>query len=757
MSADPARSGRDACLALAAATDEWLAAVFDAAGGRDLDRLALVAAGGYGRGELAPWSDLDVWLLHSGQPEIGVLASHIWYPVWDAGLKLGHGVFTVKEALTLAANDLDTATSALSLRTIAGDPTLRDELHEKALEQWQRRSGRWLTELDRRVQERHRAAGEVAFLLEPNIKEGRGGLRDVHALYWAEAARPVLVEGDAAALRAAEDVLLDTRVALHRLVGKASDDCLLERQDDIARLLGLDDAETLMAGVSAAARTIAWVSDETWRRARSSLTGPIGRVFRRDRDVGAGIVLRDGAVHVVAGVDIASDPTLVLRAAAVAAREAAVIDRPSLDRLAADAPALVNEWPQGAKDALVALLGTGHDAIPVLESLDQRHLLERVLPEWAPLRSRLQRNALHRFTVDRHLCEAAAQAAKLTRRVARPDLLLVGAWLHDVGKGSPGDHTAAGVVLVRDIASRMGFEPEDVDVLVAMVRHHLLLPDVATRRDLSDDDVIAYVAERVGSLAVLELLAALTEADSIATGPSAWSPWKAELVDELVERVAAVLRGERGGELPARDSFPDADARSLMALRRTTVRYEPPQITVIGFDRPGVFSRIAGTLALNGLTVLAAQAGSEDGMAASRFRVHSDAGVDVDWQHVTDQIQRALDGRLAIEARLAQRRVPHRAAIRREVLGHAPFVRIDNQASASATVIEVHAPDRVGVLYRITRALADLDLDIRSAKVDTLGDEVVDTFYVRTARGTKVAERDHQREVERAILHQLTL
>ncbi|MCU1428540.1 MAG: glnD [Actinomycetia bacterium] len=748
-------SGRKACDALAAATDEWLAALLlDAADG-DVGGLALVAAGGYGRKELAPWSDLDVWLLHTGRPDVGALASRIWYPIWDAGLKLGHGVFTAKEALTLAANDLDTATSALSLRPIAGDPSVSDGLAERAVAQWRKRGGRWLADLDRRVQARHVAAGEVAFLLEPNIKEGRGGLRDVHALVWAGHARSVLENGDASALHEAEDVLLDARVALHRLVNKPSDELLLERQDGVATALGLANSEALMARVSASARTVAWVSDEAWRRVRSSLAGPVGRVFRRDREVDDGLVLRDGSISVQADVDIANDPTIVLRAASVAAREQAIIDRQSLDRLAAEAPLLEGTWPAAARDALVAVLATGHAAIPVLESLDQRRLLERLLPEWTPLRSRPQRNALHVYTVDRHLCEAAAQAAKLTRRVARPDLLLVGAWLHDIGKGYPGDHTDVGIGLVSRIGERMGFAPEDVEILMAMVRNHLLLPDVATRRDLADADVITAVAEQVGSLAVLELLAALTEADSIATGPTAWSAWKAELVDELVERVAAVLRGETSAARGRREDFPNAEVRALMAAGRTTVRFEPPEITVVGPDRPGMFSRVAGTLALNSLTVLAAEAASDAGTAASRFRVESE--VEVDWQRVSEQITQALDGRLAIEARMSQRRASHRRAMRSQVLGREPSVRIDNHASASATVIEVHAPDRIGVLYRITRALADLDLDIRSAKVATLGEEVVDSFYVRTASGAKVVDRDHQREVERAILYQVGL
>ena len=541
--------------------------------------LALVAAGGYGRGELAPGSDLDVWLLHDGRGDVAEVASRIWYPIWDTGTKLGHSVTTVREALVLAGNDLDAATATLSVRHLAGDEALTSSLRERGRAQWQKRSSRFIGDLDRRVRDRHLAAGEVAFLLEPNIKEGRGGLRDVHALAWAEYARHALSDGDPTALHDAESVLLERAVALHRVLNRPSDELVLERQDAVAAALDCRDADELMARVSAAARTIAWISDEAWLRLRSSLSGPLGRVFRRDRDLGPDLVLRDLAVHVDAAADVAADPSLALRAARAAAEHETYIDRSSLDRLTNESPPIGRDdtWPDAARDALIGLLATGHDAIPVLESLDQRRLVERVLPEWAPLRSRPQRNALHRFTVDRHLCEAAAEAATLAKQVRRPDLLLVGAWLHDIGKGQPGDHTDAGVVMVEDVTRRMGFAPADVATMVGMVRHHLLLADIATRRDLSDEDVIRSVEQQVGSLEMLQLLAALTEADSRATGPSAWSAWKAELVGELVDKVAAALRGEDPLHAVERDGFPDAGVRALMQTRQVAVRYDPPR------------------------------------------------------------------------------------------------------------------------------------------------------------------------------------
>lgn len=763
--ADTTLGGRDLCRALSAVTDDWLRQVFaEATAPGAITGVALVAVGGYGRGELAPGSDLDLWLLHSGRLEeatLGDLAERLWYPIWDAGLKLGHGAFTPRQALALAARELDTATCALSARHLAGDGALTAKLGDGARAQWRKRSSRFLPDLAQRVAARHHRAGEVAFLLEPDIKEARGGLRDVHALSWAaRSGRPVLADGDAAALAAAEDTLLAVRVELHRASGRSADELLLERQDEVAAALGDADADVLMARVAAAARTVAWIGDEAWRRLSSSLAGPLGRLSRRDRPLGPGLVLRDAEVCVIAPGDgdgtsepVPLDAALVLRAGAAAARIGVPIDRSSLDRLTATVPVVDGSWPAGAREALVDLLSTGPAAIGILEALDQRGLVHRVLPEWEPTRSRPQRNAYHRFTVDRHLCEAAAHAAALCGTVARPDLLLVGAWLHDLGKGYPGDHTEVGMELLASIGPRMGFDDADVVTLVDMVRHHLLLPDVATRRDLADDDVIDGVAAAVGSPATLELLAALTEADSLATGPSAWGTWKAGLVAELVARVAHVLAGGEAAEVTS-GGFPGPEVRRLLAAGATVVAGQGDVLTVVAPDRPGGFARVAGTLALKAVAVRSADAVSAEGMAASQFRVEPGPG-GLDWDDVVAAVRLALEGRLALSARMAQRaRSPRRPGAAASLLAP-PRVRIDNQASASSTVLEVHAPDRVGVLYAITTALAELDLDIRLAKVATLGHEVVDTFYLRTAAGGKVTDREHLRELERAVLHGL--
>ncbi|HLT70091.1 MAG TPA: [protein-PII] uridylyltransferase [Acidimicrobiales bacterium] len=752
LAADDTLVGRALCAAWTAAVDRWLAGlVDDALAGGDPRGVALAAVGGYGRGELSLQSDVDVVLLHAGRDDVGELADRIWYPVWDARLKLGHAVRTVSEALALAADDLDTATSLLQVRHLAGDPALTAELAAKAELRWRKRPRRQLAALAARVRERHRRVGEVAFLLEPDLKEGRGGLRDVHALDWAQAARTILWETDEAALRAAYDTLLAVRVELHRQTGRPGDQLLLQEQDGVAAALGYEDADALMRAVAAAARTIAWTSDDAWSRIESSLAGPLGRV-RRSHDLGGGLRLRDGEVAIADAAAVAGDPALALRAAAAAASRRTRLERRSLDRLAAEAPAPPEPWDPATRGALVELLAAGPPAVPLLEALDQQGVWERYLPEWASVRSRPQRNALHRYTVDRHLWEAAAGAAALAGRVARPDLLLVGALLHDIGKGQPGDHTEAGVELIGRIAPRMGFDERDVEVLVTLCRLHLLLPAVATRRDIDDPATIDAVAEAVGSREVLELLAALTEADARATGPAAWTEWRAGLVRALVARVDHVLGG--GDARAVAEPFPTPAQRELLAAGRTSVTTDDDRLTVVAPDRPGLFSRVAGVLALHGLDVVEAAAASEGGWAVEVFRVQSSFGPTFSWDRVVADVDRALTGRLAVGARLAERARTY--GRRRSVVPVGdPEVRFDLDASEDATVVEVHAADAVGLLHRVTSALADLDLDIVRAKVQTLGPRVVDAFSVRSPLGGKVTDPAVLAEVERALLHAL--
>jgi [protein-PII] uridylyltransferase len=738
--------------ALCEATDEWIREVWTSAfeAVKVSKRVALVAVGGYGRGELAPYSDLDIMLIHDGAKNIDDLASKIWYPIWDSGLKLGHSVCTVKQATELAKSELDAATALLSVRLLAGDESLANELSVEGVKTWKAGASNRLPQLMQRVRDRQQDNGEVAFLLEPNLKEGYGGLRDIHALMWAEAAGVAISRSDRDALDAGRDVLMAVRVALHRHVGRAVEVMHLEDQDAVASLCGYRNADALVAALSNAGRSVSWVGDEVWARVAAAKTKPVA-----DQLLAPGVILHLGEIHLEETVDPATDPTLLLRVAASAARHKARIDRPTLDRLAQSCPPMPSPWPVGAIDDFVGLLLTAHDAIPVLEALDQRGLWVKVLPEWAPNRSKPQRNAYHRFTVDRHLWEATANAATWADRVARPDLLVLGALFHDIGKGYPGDHTEVGVAMVEKIGPRLGLNADDTQMICAMVKHHLLLPDVATRRDLADSATIMMVADEVKTPLVLDLLHGLTEADSLATGTAAWGTWKAELVSDLVRRVHLVLGGAEVEEAQWR-LFPDAEVLEMMAGGTVTFGLSDDSVTVVSPDRPGTFSRVAGVLALHGLGVLGAQAHSdEQGMAASQFRVIVPSHGPIEWQPIVQNLTRALNGELAIEARMAERAKTYRRKRRSAGELAPPRVTFFDEASSNATVIEVRAPDQHGILHRVTKAMAEVGLDIRHATVQTIGDEVVDAFYVRTSSGSKLTDKFHRQEVERAILFSL--
>ena len=754
--ADRAMVGTVLCRALARRTDEWLHHIFSTEV-PDPEGIALVAVGGYGRAELCPYSDIDLLLLHRDRPDIGDVAPRLWYPIWDEGLKLGHSVRTPRETRDLAKTDLDTATSLLDARHIAGDAELTADLTADNDSQWRRSARRWLPLLAQRVAERHRRSGEVAFKLEPDLKQGRGGLRDVHALRWAEEAVFEMDEADSRELRADYEVILAARVELHRTTDRPGDQLLLQEQDGVAAALDYADADELMGAIASSARSIAWRSDEIWAWLRDSELPPEWRrrlrrrTSRNNAELDGGVVVQEGRAVLVDHVDFA-DPCTALRLARAAACHGLRMDRSSLERLKEQMAPMPDRWPDEARKMFADLLMTGSAAPPVIEALDQMDLFVRILPEWAPNRSRPQRNAYHQFTVDRHLCEAAALAADLVDRVDRPDLLVLGALLHDIGKGYPGDHTEVGMELVADIAHRMGYPPTDVDVLVAMVEHHLLLPDVATRRDLEDPDTIAEVARQAGTVQTLRLLGALTEADSVATGPAAWSKWKASLVRELVARCAHVMEGGDIDEITSR--FPTPEHRQMMEAGERLVLGEGDTLLVIAPDQHGMFSRVAGALALSGLRVLLAAAHTEYGMALERFQVESNLGLEIDWPQVTAHVEQALAGRLAIEARLAERISTYEVA---PDLSPRPVVAlkvsVDNESSSTATIIELAAQARIGLLSRVTSALSQLGLSILSAKVQDLGGDVVHAYYVRDNEGNKATDPDHLHEINLALQH----
>ena len=703
-----------------ARADAWLTELL-----ADAEGVALVAVGGYGRRELGPGSDLDVLMLHDGRPDIVAVADKVWYPIWDSGTMLDHSVRTVAEAVAVAGDDLKAALGILHARHIAGDADLTARLREHCLKDWRARATKRLPQLRDMVRERAERVGEVAFLLEPDLKEARGGLRDVHALEAIAAAW--VAAGPGPTVRSAYRRLVDVRDVLQTVAARATTRMVAQEQAAIAEELGLGDADQLLRAVSQAGRTIAYASDVTWRNVEAALRR---RPKAERKPLAEGIVEQDGEAVLARGVDPAQDPVLVLRAAAAAAQAGLPLAPPTVDVLASKCPPMPIPWPAAARDALVSLLGAGRSAVVVFEALDQAGLVTKLVPEWESVRYRRQRNPLHRFTVDRHLVETAIEAAAFTRQVARPDLLLLGALFHDIGKGCAGDHSTTGAELIPSIAARLGINQHDTDVLVAMVRHHLLLPQTATRRDLDDPATVTGVADVVGDQQLLELLAALAEADARATGSGIWDDWRAQLVGDLVTRTRALLAG---AQLPMPDADLPPSVVDLAQRGELEVVADGGRLTVVAPDQPGLLWRSAGVLALNRLAVRAATATSVGPTAVTIFDVEPTYLAEIEPTRLKNDLRRALDGSLDLADRLAKRAAS--ATSRKTIALPPPRVLLPGGASDSATVLEVRAHDRPGLLFTVARVLAAEGLDVRSARVETLGAEVVDAFYVTNALG----------------------
>jgi [protein-PII] uridylyltransferase len=750
--------GRKYCEDYTVAVDGWLGELFSVAvryAGRTNEKgIALVAVGGYGRRELCPGSDLDLLLVHDRVKGIAKLADALWYPIWDAGLSVDHSVRTVKETLEVVDADFRSALGLLSARHVAGDENLARTAAKEVRARWAAKPRATLERLRNAMELRWFQHGELAFLLEPDVKLSRGGLRDVDCAYAAALAAPVVGPFlEDPRLEEAANELLALRVALHATTGRARDRLLLEDQDAVARRLGFSDADELLPGVAAAARRIAWVTDQIWRRIETWQAAP--RRATHDTPVAAGIALHAEELALDETADPAADSALALRLAAASARTGVPIAAAALARLEADAAPPPEPWPPATRDAFVDLLGCGHAAVPLLETLDHLGVLGRYIREWQAVRSKPQRNVYHRYTVDRHSFEAAAEASLLTRDVHRPDLLLVAALFHDIGKGFPGDHSVAGEELMRSIAERMGFDATDVETLVTLVGEHLLLPDAATRRDLGDPATIEMVADRVRSIPTLELLDALTRADSIATGPAAWSSWKETLLDELLVLTRAHLAGERAEANPPE---PTPAQRTMMKERNLKLVPEGTQLTVVAPDRTGLLAITAGALAVNGLAVRSATGLSENAMAVEVFELDfMGRHTEPDWDLLHEDLQRALDDPAALRARLAALGGASRLPVRPGA-AKTPEARVlfDNDATPRATIVEVRAPDGVGVLSHIAWALASTACDIAVVRALTLGHEVVDTFYVTDGpTGEKLTDPARLDAIEREILSEL--
>lgn len=714
-----------------------------------------MAVGGYGRREMSPRSDIDLIVLHGRRDDVSVAAKALAYELWDAGMDVAPSLHTVSESLRLAGDRLDTLTAFLDARLVAGSEALFDEWRQKLLAAARRGQGRLVGQLAAGTVERRARAGDAGAELEPNLKAGRGALRDLATLGWLETLSPGRVPPSwRTELAPALDFILRVRHQLHFMTDRHTDVLAMRDQAAAAEALGITDP--VLVPENALMRTLYGHCRRVAHELDRSLFGP------HEIDLG-------------------------------------------------DLPDPGQAWSPGLRSRFLSVLA-GPEPRAAFEALDQDGRWLALLPEWAGIRCLPQRNIYHRFAVDVHCVETVSALETVAASAqdvigesvpkAGPDreLLALACLFHDVGKGSGEDHSRRGERLAREAGTRIGLSAEDVDDLAWLVGAHLMLAEAAARRDIRDERVILTVAEAVATPRRLRLLVALTAADSIATGPSAWGSWKATLVSRLAERVlhvvergdlvgrdASALAARRRRELTeALAAFPEADVTEHLAnmprewllaepldqqIRQSNAMIARPRVGEVALsadldeesgiwqalavtkDRPGLFSKVSGTLALHGFNVLGAELYTrEDGLALEVFRLEALGDEEHRLDSVREDLRKVLAGRLSLDMRLAQKRRDYRSQTGKGKQDP-PRVVVDNDASDFYSLIEVHAEDRIGLLYAITKTLADLLLDIHKAKVSTYGHDVVDVFYVRDLEGGRIVDPEHVAEVEASLLY----
>ncbi len=706
---------------------------------------------------------------------------NILYPLWDAGFQVGHAAVTAKEAIERCANDVHAVTSLLTARLVSGPNEIFEELvdrRERLIKKERRALVRRIAES---IDERHRSAERAGWTLAPDIKNDIGGLRDANSSGWLNAV--TVKEPLPQELEDAADVLLAVREGLHAESPRKLDQIRLDLQAKVAARLGLEGengADVLMEAVHTAARTIEHTSQLLRDHyVDSALGGPkrSGSIQR----LGDNIVIDEGRVRSQRPIEDLDGALSVLSAVADTGKPPVASVIAVLKMIFGTSQP--GQWTQQTLEYFVRIL-KGPYVEQALELIDHTGGWMVLLPEWLQVRSRAQHDPYHRYTVDGHSFRAVAHirtfveseplAAAALDEAGDSRALYVGTLLHDIGKGTGEDHSVAGARAARIASQRMGLPEAEVSDVEKLVRHHLLLSDTATRRDIDDGAVVTMVADTVGDARVLRFLYILSGADGLATGHGSWTEWKASLVAQLYRGALLALEsgeipqrsdvGTRLKELQAYDPLIASSAEQILNtlppsyLSSTSIEdvaddvrllMHPPApgaiatridpgteagqsvITICFTDRPGTLARTAGVLTLHRISVLSAQAYSTStGIALERFIVDSP---EVDWSAVETDLAAAYSGRLALEARLERKAMDYKPKDPITV-----DVRVLQDESDHSTVVEVRAGDALGLLYALCSAISELELDIHVAKIDTLGERVVDVFYLRSLEGGKI-------------------
>ncbi len=820
--------------------DEYIIGCFEQSDVKNCNGgVALVALGGYGRRELFPYSDIDLMVLYRPEMEdrIERVADAVLYPLWDTGLEIGHGVRTVAESMAQAEVDYFFQVALLDARLIYGSPELYEELlaayYKKFLE-GQRED--FVEKMKAHRQNRRERFGSHSYLLEPHIKEGRGGMRDIQAMLWTakmvfglqglEDIRDagLLLDDEMKDFAAARGTLVRLRFYLHYFSKRKNDQLFFEQQGDVAEAFGYKTREGIlgveifMGDVYHALQKISVISDLFFDHVEEVL-GFAGKGSPvPDKVVEKGIEVKNGRVHLIASrQELQAKPQTLVRAFLAMARTGVPLHHRTR-KIIAGSLDLINDKarnsPRFAR-TFFAILHEAKDIAAVLETMHETGMLTAWIPEFNRITTLAQHDLYHIYTVDRHSLQTVAELhalvaswAAIAQNIKSLKVLYLGALLHDIGKGSGRDHSAAGAELAGQIGRRFGFTEKECEALEFVVRYHLFIPENALRRDLNDAVFIKRCAETIGSLNRLSMLYLLSVADSKATGPSAWSDWKATLMEELFfkvypyldigrhgihdvmaheeqgvewlrEQVRMLLKGVNdiridvdalGADyilsfspemvvrhiLTQRDSYQRLRQKSLVIASETEDAW---QLLIMTVDRPGLLAKICGVMALNNLTVVKAQIFTwADGTVVDVIDVRptdSLGFVEKNWRSLNEQLDLAIEHRMGLSHRLYRKLSTGYNRRGQRGAGVASKVVIDNKSSENFSVIEVYAADSPGQLYHITQAMADFGLNIHKAYIATELEQLIDVFYVVDSRGQKLVDEDFRQEVTQGILHSI--
>ncbi len=821
--------------------------VYPVANPTEGEKQAIVAVGGYGRGELAPQSDIDLLFLSNWKltPHAEQIVEFLLYTLWDLGLKVGHATRSIDECIRLAKSDLTIRTALLEARYLWGDAALYRGLRQKFRDFTAAEGANgFVTQKLAERDVRHAKMGDSRYVLEPNIKDGKGGLRDLHTLFWIAknlyrvdaigdlVERNVFSDLEAGLFRKAHAFLTTVRCHMHYLTGRPEERLTFDVQPEIARLMGYGDrksqrgVERFMRHYYLVAKDVgdltrifcAALEDETKRRPWVRLPGRLSG----EREFGD-FVVRSGRLNIKNEDAFRRDPVNMLRLFETAQIQRLDIHPSALRQVTQSLKSIdnaVREDP-AANASFLAMLTSKNDPAETLKRLNEAGVLGRFIPDFGRVVAQMQHDMYHVYTVDEHtiraigllhrietgdLAEDHPLATEIVHKVASRRALYVAVLMHDIAKGRGGDHSVIGADLALELCPRLGLDSQETETVSWLVRYHLVMSNTAQKRDIDDPKTIRDFADHCQSPERLRLLLVLTVADMRATGPAVWNGWKAALLRELYYRTEELLSGSivadtvtarvarakdavaaRLADLPSEDiedflelgytaywlSLDSATQARHAALTRTAHRDNAEisidvgidekrsvtEITVYTPDHPGLFSQIAGAMALFGASIVEARIFTlANGHALDIFTIQNAAGKAVsdprDLERLKNRIANSLTGELRPWRELVGREsLPRRA---RDVFEVPPRVLIDNTASNFFSVIEVNGRDRPGLLHDVTRALTECGLQIGTAKISTYGERVVDVFYVKDVFGMKITNAQKQDEVRKAVLASLS-